>query len=131
MLANHVQNKCLSCFRLAQSVCVNVKLESNGCRSIGDFQLGLIDRRTGLIDRISGRMFFLQNSNSVLAHLKHLGFIFLPWVYKKNLNHVLEVAHITICVNLLWDLWGAFLYTSLGLSRGDSFKNLIIIQLLH
>ena len=56
--------------------------------------------------------------------------MFLPQVYKANPSHVLEVAHIAVCVNLLWDLWGAFLYTSLGLSREDLFKNLMIIQLL-
>ena len=54
----------------------------------------------------------------------------MPQVYKANPSHVLEVAYIAVCVNLLWDLWGAVLYTSLGLSRGDSFKNLMIIQLL-
>ena len=32
----------------------------------------------------------------------------------KNLS---KVAQIVVCINLLWDLWGAFLYTSLGLSR--------------
>ena len=56
--------------------------------------------------------------------------MFLPQVYKANPSHVLEVAHTAVCVNFLWDLWGAFLYTSSGLSRGDSFKNLMIIQLL-
>ena len=58
MLANQDQNKCLSCFRLAQCVCINIKLESSGCRSISDFRLGSIDRRTGPINRISGRMCF-------------------------------------------------------------------------
>ena len=58
MLANQDQNKCLSCFRLAQCVCINIKLESSGCRSISDFRLGSINRRTGSIDRISSRMLF-------------------------------------------------------------------------
>ena len=61
-------------FRLAQSVCVVWKLESSGCRSINDFQPGSIDYRTGSIDQISSRIFFLQISNSAIAHLKHLGF---------------------------------------------------------
>ena len=43
MLANYDQNKCLSCFRLAQSVCVNVKLELSSCRSISDFQPSSIE----------------------------------------------------------------------------------------
>ena len=51
-----------------------VKLESSGCRSISDFQPGSIDYRTGSIDQISGRIFFLQISNSAIAHLKRLGF---------------------------------------------------------
>ena len=42
-VGNYDQNKCLSYFRLTQSVCVNVKLESSGCRSIGDFRPGSID----------------------------------------------------------------------------------------
>ena len=45
-----------------------VKLESSGYRSISDFRPGSINRRTSSINRISGRMFFLQNSNSALAH---------------------------------------------------------------
>ena len=131
MLANHDQNKCLSCFRLAQSVCVNVKLESSGCRSISDFRLGSIDRRIGLIDRISGRMLFSVDFQLSPSSFKTFRFLYFCQVYKANLSHVLQVAHIVVCVNLLWDLWGAFFYASLGLSRGDSFKNLMIIQLLH
>ena len=45
--------------------------------------------------------YFLQISNSAQAHLKCLGFIFLPQVYKANPSHVLDVAHIADCVNLL------------------------------
>ena len=78
MLANHDQNKCYSCFRLAQSVWVNVKLESSGCKSFSDFRLGSIDRRTSSIDR-QAECYFLQISNSTLAYLKRLGFyIFAP-----------------------------------------------------
>ena len=79
MLANHDQNKFQSCLD-SLKVCVSyVKLESSGCRSISDFRPGSIDQRTGSIDRISGRMFFLQNSNSALPHLKCLEFyVFAP-----------------------------------------------------
>ena len=38
------------------------------------FRPGLIDWGLGSINQNSGRMHFLQNSNSALAHLKHLGF---------------------------------------------------------
>ena len=34
------------------------------------------------------------------------------------------VAHIAVYVNLLWDLWGAFLHISLGFSRRRSFLHL-------
>ena len=74
MVANHDQNKCQSCLDLLKVCTLYVKLESSGCRSISDFWPGSIDWRTGSIDRISGRMFLLQNSNSALAHLKLLGF---------------------------------------------------------
>ena len=43
----------------------------------------------------------LQNSNSALAYLKCLGFYVFAQVYKANPSHVLEVVHITVCVNLL------------------------------
>ena len=74
-----------------------VKLESSGCRSISDL-------RPGSIDRILGKIFFLQISNSTLTHLKRLGLYIFAQVYKENPSHVLVVAHIAICVNLLWDL---------------------------
>ena len=45
--------------------------------------------------------YFLQISNLALAHLKHLGFYVFAQVYKANPSHVLEVAHIAVCVNLL------------------------------
>ena len=64
---------------------VNVKLESSGYRSISDFQPGSIDRRTGSIDRISAERYFLQISNSALAHLKRLGFYVLPKYIRQTL----------------------------------------------
>ena len=74
MLANHDQNKCLSCLDSLKVCALYVKLESSGYRSISDF-------RPSSIDRISGRMFFLQNSNSALAHLKRLEFyVFSPGI---------------------------------------------------
>ena len=104
MLANHDQNKCFSCFILAQSVCVNVKLESSGCRSFGDFRPGSIDRRTGSIDRILGRMCFSIKFQLSPSSFKTFRVMFLPQVYKANSSHVLEVTHIAVCVNLLLDL---------------------------
>ena len=74
MFTNHDQNKCQSCLDSLKVCALYVKLESSGCRSISNFRPGSIDRRTGSIDRISSRMFFLQISNSVLAHLKRLEF---------------------------------------------------------
>ena len=34
-------------------------------------------------------------------YLKRLGFYVFAYVYKANPHHVLEVAHIVVCVNLL------------------------------
>ena len=117
---------------------------------------GLIDRELDSIDRKLCKLFFLQNFQLSLSPLRIRVSDLLLLVYKGNSKHVFKrmfreiwvplvpplylgfctqnlfkVAHIAVCVNLLWDLWRAFLYTSLGLSRGDSFKNLMIIQLLH
>ena len=117
---------------------------------------GSIDRELDSIDRKSCKLFFLQNFQLNPSPLRIRVSDLLLLVYKGNPKHVFKrlfweiwvpfvpslylgfctknlskVAHIAVCVNFLWDLWGAFLYTSLGLSRGDSFKNLMIIQLLH
>ena len=116
---------------------------------------GSIDQELDLIDRKSCKLFFLQNFQLSPSPLRiRISNLLLP-VYKGNPKHIFKwlfreiwvplvppsylgfctqnlskVVHIAVYVNLLWDLWGAFLYTSLGLSRGDSFKNLMIIQLL-
>ena len=82
-----------------------VKLESSGYRSISDFWPGSIDRRTGSIDRISSIMFFsvdFQLSPSSFKMFRVL--YFCPKYIKQNPSHVLEVAHIAVCVNLLGDL---------------------------
>ena len=117
---------------------------------------GSIDRELDSIDRKSCKLFFLQNFQLNPSPLRIRVSDLLLLVYKGNPKHVFKrlfreiwvpfvpslylgfctknlskVAHIAVCVNFLWDLWGAFLYTSLGLSSGDSFKNLMIIQLLH
>ena len=117
---------------------------------------GSIDRELDSIDRKSCKLFFLQNFQLNPSPLRIRVSDLLLLVYKGNPKHVFKrlfreiwvpfvpslylgfctknlskVAHIAVCVNFLWDLWEAFLYTSLGLSRGDSFKNLMIIQLLH
>ena len=60
MLANHDQNV-LVLFRLAQSMCLYVKLESSYCRIYYVNLPSLIDRELDLIDRKSCRLFFLQN----------------------------------------------------------------------
>ena len=57
MLANHDQNV-LVLFRLAQSMCFYVKLESSYCRIYCVNFPGLIDRELDLIDRKSCKLFF-------------------------------------------------------------------------
>ena len=74
MLANHDQNKSLSCFRLVQSVCIDVMLESSAVKAMVTF---------GLARSIEFRAecYILQISNLALAHLKRLGFyIFIPGI---------------------------------------------------
>ena len=58
MLANHDQN-ILVLFRLDQSTCLYVKLESSYCRNYCVNLLGSIDRELDSIDRKSCRLFFL------------------------------------------------------------------------
>ena len=60
MLANHDQNV-LVLFRLAQSMCFYVKLESSYCRIYCVNLPGSIDPKLDSIDRKSCRLFFLQN----------------------------------------------------------------------
>ena len=60
MLVNHDQNV-LVLFRLAQSMCLYVKLESSYCRIYFVNMLGSINRELNSIDRKSCRFFFLQN----------------------------------------------------------------------
>ena len=55
-----IKTGCLVLFRLAQSCAFYVKLKSSCCRIKCAFRPGLIDRSLNSIDRISGRMFFLQ-----------------------------------------------------------------------
>ena len=85
-------------------MCVNVKLESSGCRSISDLRLGSIDRRTGSIDQISGRMLFSADFQLSLSSFKMFRVYIFAQVYKANPSHILDVAHIAVCVNLLCDL---------------------------
>ena len=104
--------------------------------------LGSIDRELDLINQKSWRLFFLQNFQLSLSPLRIRVSNLLLLIYKRNPKHIFKrllreiwvslvsplylglytqnlskVAQIAVCVNLLWDLWGAFLYTSLGLSR--------------
>ena len=108
---------------------------------------GSIDRELDSIDQKSCRLFFLQNFQLSPSPLRIRVSDLLLLVYKGNPKHVFKrlfreiwvplvphlylgfctqnlskVAHIVVYANLLWDLWGAFLYTSLGLSRGDSSR---------
>ena len=60
MLANHDQNV-LVLFRLAQSMCLYVKLELSYCRIYCVNLPNSIDRELDSIDRNSCKLFFLQN----------------------------------------------------------------------
>ena len=59
ILANHDQNV-LVLFRLVQSMCLYVKLESSYCRIYYVNLPSLIDRELDLIDRSSCRLFFCR-----------------------------------------------------------------------
>ena len=77
---------------------------------------GSIDRSLGSINRKSGPRRFLQNSNLALVCFKTFRvFYFALGINGKSWPRF-NVANIAVCINLLWDLWGAFLYTSLGFS---------------
>ena len=86
-------------------VCVNVKLESSGCRSISDLWPGSINRRTDSIDQISGRMLISADFQLSPSSFKTFRVLyFCPRYIRQTLanrNHVLEVAHIAVYVNLL------------------------------
>ena len=69
-----IKTICLVVFRLAQSWFIYVKLEQADAEIIIASRPGSIDRSLGSINRNSGRMRFLQNSNLALVHLKRLGF---------------------------------------------------------
>ena len=60
MLANHDQNV-LVLFRLAQSMCLYVKLESSYCRIYCVNLPSSIDRELDSIDRNSCKLFFMPN----------------------------------------------------------------------
>ena len=69
MLANHDQ-KILVLFRLAQSICFYVKLESSDCRIYCVNLPSSIDRKLDSIDQRSCRFFFsAEFSNSAQAYL--------------------------------------------------------------
>ena len=57
-------------FRLAQSWFIYVKLEQADVEINYASQTGSIDRSLGSINRKSGQMHFLQNSNSALVCFK-------------------------------------------------------------
>ena len=120
-----------------------------------------IDRELDSIDWKSCRLFFLQNFQLSPSPLRiRVSDLLLP-VYKRNPKHIFKrllreiwvplvsplylgfytqnlskVAQIAVCVNLLWDLWKAFLYINLGLSRRRfvqelddhfNFRNLYVV----
>ena len=69
-----IKTRCLVVFRLAQSWFIYVKLDLSYCRIKSAIRPGSINRSLGSINRNSGKMCFLQNSNSALVYLKRLGF---------------------------------------------------------
>ena len=73
-----IKTRCLVMFRLAQSWFIYVKLEQVDAEINIASWTSSIDRSLGSINRKSGQMRFLQNSNSTLVCLKRLGFSDLP-----------------------------------------------------
>ena len=69
-----IKTTCLVVFKLTQSWFIYVKLEQADAEINIASRPGSIDRSLGSINRKSGQMRFLQNSNSALVHLKCLGF---------------------------------------------------------
>ena len=124
MLANHDQTRCLVVFRLAQSWFIYVQLDLSWCRFNKAFQPESIDRSLGLINRNSGRMRFLQNSNSDLVCLKQLGFflfesvwnfvIFLSRRQNTFYNQLLHKAR-SFENNIIWG-WNFFLTLLINIS---------------
>ena len=141
MLANHDQNVLVFILDLLK-VCLYVKLESSILQDLL-CKFAWLDQLRIRLDRSKVMQIFF--SVEFPTHPKPIRIrvldLLLP-VYKGNPKHVFKqlfreiwvpfvpplylgfctqnlskVAHIAVCVNLLWDLWGAFLYTSLGLSR--------------
>ena len=107
MLANHDQNV-LVLFRLAQSMCLYVKLESSYCRIYFVNMLGSINRELNSIDRKSCRLFFLQNFQLSPSTFD---------VYKKeNPSHVLGDSLCCACESFVRSRCGC-LHTYLGFLR--------------
>ena len=107
MLANHDQN-ILVLFRLAQSMCFYIKLESSYCRIYFVNMLGSINRELNSIDRKSCRLFFLQNFQLSPSPFN---------VYKKkNPSHVLGDSSCYACKSFVRSRCSC-LHTYLGLSR--------------
>ena len=93
LLANHDQN-ILVLFRLPQSMCFYVNLESSYCRIYFVNLPGSIDRELDSIDRKSCRLFFCRISNLTQARLMC-----------RVLCFVLSIKEITIAM-----FWGCSLY---------------------
>ena len=107
MLANHDQIV-LVLFRLAQSMCLYVKLESSYCRIYFVNMLGSINRELNSIDRKSCRLFFLQNFQLSPSPFD---------VYKKkNPSHVLGDSLCCACESFVRSRCGC-LHTYLGFLR--------------
>ena len=107
-----------------------------------------IDRKLDSIDQTTYRFIFLQSSNSAQTLLKRIRVQVKHSYIRKTLKRFYKffrekkvclllylgfctqklskdlVAHIAVCVNLLWDLWRAFLHINLGFSRRRSFLHL-------
>ena len=61
-----IKTGCLVLFRLAQSCIIYVKLEQDDAEINSASRPSSVDRSLGSINRKSGQMRFLQNSNSAL-----------------------------------------------------------------
>ena len=107
MLANHDQNV-LVLFRLAQSMCLYVKLESSYYRIYCVNMLGSINRELNSIDRKSCRLFFLQNFQLSSSPFD---------VYKReNPSHILGDSLCCVCESFVRSRGGC-LHTYLGFLR--------------
>ena len=112
-----IKTSCLVLFRLAQSCAFYVKLKSSCCRIKCAFRPGLIDRSLNSIDRISGRMFFLQIFPTQPQPIKTCKVLcFALGIKGKSQPRFLGCSICCVCESLVRSRGGCLL-TCLGLSR--------------